>query len=41
MGITTSTKELSVSTIPCGGTFTVTLALTAEPDIVKTPPTSC
>lgn len=37
MGITNSTKELSVATIPCGGTFQVTLALTAEPDIVSNP----
>lgn len=37
MGITKSTKELSVSTIPCGGTFNVTLALAAEPDILSNP----
>ena len=37
MGITNSTKELNVTTIPCGGTFNVTLALTAEPDIVSNP----
>lgn len=37
MGITSSTKEFSVSTIPCGGTFEVTLGLTAEPDIVSNP----
>lgn len=37
MGITNSTKELNVTTIPCGGTFEVTLALTAEPDIVSNP----
>lgn len=37
MGITKATKELSASTIPCGGTFTVTLSLTAEPDIVSNP----
>lgn len=37
MGITNSTKELSVSGIPCGGTFNVRLALTAEPDIVSNP----
>lgn len=37
MGITKSTKELSVSQIPCGGTFNVTLSLTAEPDIVSNP----
>lgn len=37
MGITSSTKELSVASISCGGTFNVTLALTAEPDIVSNP----
>lgn len=37
MGITKSTKELSAAQISCGGTFTVTLALTAEPDIVSNP----
>ena len=37
MGITNSTKELSAAAIPCGGTFNVTLALTAEPDIVTNP----
>ncbi|MBP3305714.1 MAG: VWA domain-containing protein [Oscillospiraceae bacterium] len=37
MGITKSTKELSTDRIPCGGSFTVTLALTAEPDIVSNP----
>ena len=37
MGITRSTKELNVSTIPCGGTFSVTLGLTAAPDIVSNP----
>ena len=37
MGITKSTKELSASMIPCGGTFDVRLALTAEPDIVSHP----
>lgn len=37
MGITNATKELNVSTIPCGGTFNVTLALTAAPDIVSNP----
>ena len=35
MGITKSTKELSVREIPCGGTFDVTLALTAEPNIMS------
>lgn len=37
MGITSSTKELNVSAIPCGGSFNVTLALTAVPDITKNP----
>lgn len=37
MGITSSTKETSVTTIPCGGTFHATLALTAEPDILTSP----
>lgn len=37
MGITNSSKELNVSAIPCGGTFQVTLSLTAEPDIVSNP----
>ena len=33
MGITSSTKVTNAATIPCGGTFNVTLALTAAPDI--------
>lgn len=37
MGITKSTKETDVTTIPCGGTFHVTLSLTAEPEIVSNP----
>ena len=37
MGITSSTKELSVTAIPCGGTFNVTLGLSATPDIVSNP----
>ena len=37
MGVTNSTKELNVTTIPCGGFFKVTLSLTAEPDIVSNP----
>ena len=37
MGITKSTKELNASSVPCGGSFQVTLALTAEPDIVSNP----
>lgn len=37
MGITSSTKELYVTAIPCGGSFTVTLGLTAAPDITENP----
>ena len=37
MGITSSTKVTDVATIPCGGTFNVTLALSAEPDITTNP----
>ena len=37
MGITASTKELNVSAIPCGGSFTITLGLTAVPDIQSNP----
>ncbi len=37
MGITNSNKELSTSQIQCGGTFTVTLSLTAEPNIINNP----
>lgn len=37
MGITNSTKVLSAAEIPCGGTFRVTLGLTAEPNIVANP----
>ena len=37
MGITSSTKVTNASAIPCGGTFNVTLALTAEPDITTNP----
>ncbi|MGN1124131.1 MAG: VWA domain-containing protein [Eubacterium sp.] len=37
MGISSSNKELSASTIDCGGSFNVTLSLTAEPDIVSNP----
>ena len=37
MGITNSNKLASVSRIDCGGTFQMTLALTAAPDIVTTP----
>ncbi len=37
MGITNSNKVLSTDRIPCGGTFNVTLSLTAEPSIVSNP----
>ena len=37
MGITSSTKVTSVTAIPCGSTFNVTLALTAAPDITTNP----
>lgn len=37
MGITSSTKELSAATVPCGGSFQVTLSLTAAPDISANP----
>lgn len=37
MGITNSTKELNVDHIECGGTFKVTLTLTAEPSIQANP----
>lgn len=37
MGITSSTKELNTGSVPCGGTFEVTLGLTAAPDIVSNP----
>lgn len=37
MGITNSNKVLSTDRIPCGGTFKVTLSLTAEPSIVSNP----
>ena len=37
MGITSSTKELSTASIPCGGRFNVTLGLAAQPDIVSHP----
>ena len=33
MGITNSNKEVNVSQITCGGTFQVTLGLSAAPDI--------
>ena len=37
MGITASNKTVNATQIECGGTFQVTLALTAEPDIVTNP----
>ena len=37
MGITNSNKEVSVSSISCGGSFNVRLSLTAAPDIVSNP----
>ena len=37
MGITNSNKEVSVSTVECGGSFNITLSLAAEPDITSNP----
>lgn len=37
MGITNSAKELSTDRIECGGSFQVTLSVTAEPDIRSQP----
>lgn len=37
MGITNSNKELSAERIDCGGTFKITLSLTAEPEIQNNP----
>ena len=37
MGITKATKEANVDTVACGGSFQVTLSLTAAPDIVSNP----
>ena len=37
MGITNSNKEVNVSQITCGGTFQVTLGLSAAPDISENP----
>ena len=37
MGITNSNKSLGTDIINCGGSFTIQLALTAEPDIVTNP----
>ena len=37
MGITSSNKEINSSQIRCGGTFRITLALSAAPDISENP----
>ena len=37
MGVTVSNKEVSTTRIGCGDTFSVTLSLNAEPDIVSNP----
>ena len=37
MGVTHASKTPDTAMIPCGGTFHVTLALTAEPDLVSKP----
>ena len=37
MAITNSDKRINVTNITCGGTATVTLSLTAQPDIVNNP----
>lgn len=37
MGITYSNKEINTDSINCGGSFTVTLSLTAAPDILSNP----
>lgn len=37
MGITNSNKELNAEIINCGGSFSIQLSLTAEPDIVNNP----
>ncbi|MDD3401678.1 MAG: VWA domain-containing protein [Eubacteriales bacterium] len=37
MGITVSNKQISTAAIECGGSFSVTLSLSAEPDIVSNP----
>lgn len=37
MGVTTSNKELSATSIKCGGSFNIELSLAAEPDIVSNP----
>ena len=37
MGVTNSNKEISVSSIDCGGSFNIRLSLTAAPDITTNP----
>ena len=37
MGVTNSNKEISVSSINCGGSFNIRLSLTAAPDITTNP----
>ncbi len=37
MGVTTSNKELSTTSIKCGDSFNIKLSLAAEPDIVSNP----
>lgn len=37
MGVTNANKSINVDKIECGGTFTVTLSLTAEPDLMSNP----
>lgn len=37
MGISNSNKELSTTSIDCGGSFKIKLSLTAEPDISSSP----
>ena len=37
MGVTNANKELSVSRIDCGGSFSLKLSLTAEPNILTNP----
>ena len=40
MGATGTSKQVHLERIDCDGTLQVTLALSASPDIVATPPTS-
>lgn len=37
MGITNANKELSATSVSCGGSFKIKLSLTAEPDITSNP----